>query len=356
MGLLMLAMAMFLKSDQPQEMPQPTIERPQFVLDEVSAQRTTPRGEVIEGAIGTAKFVTAAALNDPNRSAIYTGFEMFMGEALPNTDSKEAREARERSYAAIMYGMTANDVLERVPHLEKEGGFEKETEDVRKIYAEMKENLIQILRDQNREDLIPFVDEFEHECKVLLEATQGLEGATFDFAIEQKEIANIIFEHLSAALILGNNPMAVDIGHEVQSYEDLRTKYALYLNPPTELTRVQRGLLAMHYLAMHAQAWDDNAGKYADTRFGILNPATQMLAEGKSPEEIEWTMGELAENYRLQTEALNVHPLISTIIGDGIKGVMPLADDAYRVGWNRRDNPLQAMRIAMADRGYYDPL
>ncbi|MFA6528418.1 MAG: hypothetical protein WCT46_02660, partial [Candidatus Gracilibacteria bacterium] len=170
------------------------------------------------------------------------------------------------------------------------------------------------------------------------------------------EIANAIFENFETEVIIGENPLVVDIGRDPISYMDLREKYDSYLNPPAQLTREQRGLLAMHYLVMHGQVWDDYAGKYEDSRFGILTPATQMLSQGESYEAIEWEMGELAENYRLKTEALNVHPLLSTLIGDGLKHLMSLTDDAYRIGLNLRNSPLQAMRIKMAEEGYYDPL
>ena len=111
----------------------------------------------------------------------------------------------------------------------------------------------------------------------------------------------------------------------------------------------------MHYLAMHSQVWDDKEGKYADMRFGILNPATQMLAQGSSPEEIEWRMDELGENYRLKAKALNVHPFISSLVGGGTKYGMPCLHTGFKIGSNIQGSPLQAMRIAMMEKGYYDP-
>jgi hypothetical protein len=356
-GALMLGMAMFLNSDRPPKIPQPTIERPYYVLDEKSADDDTPIVEVLIGVKSDVR-ARARSVYKPKsvRSPIYTGFEMFMGDKLPNPDSQEAEDLRQRSHVTVVYTMVYNDIVERVPYLEREGGFEKETTAVRRFYEESKADLVKIFKAQGRGDLIPTIDQFERECEALLRDTQGVGNPSFDFSVKQKEIANAIFENFETEVIIGENPLVVDIGRDPISYMDLREKYDSYLNPPAQLTREQRGLLAMHYLVMHGQVWDDYAGKYEDSRFGILTPATQMLSQGESYEAIEWEMGELAENYRLKTEALNVHPLLSTLIGDGLKHLMSLTDDAYRIGLNLRNSPLQAMRIKMAEEGYYDPL
>ncbi|MBT5016939.1 hypothetical protein HN748_00870 [Candidatus Peregrinibacteria bacterium] len=336
-----------------------TRDRMSFILDSETAEESSLdqyRAE-LKGARHMAK--DRYKYDRHQYSYFYEAFHLLMSDAMPDRETSLSKEAEQRSRQVNRYLTLYNDVLERVPHLENEDDFEDVTNRIKDDFEDERKQVLDLLESQGRPDLIEAVELFESEGQVLKNVTDGweenIDDLSLEFVIEQKELADISYEHFVTLFVLGENPLVDESVPRASSYGDLQRKYHKYIDPPESPSRVERGLLVMHYLTMLAQGWDDYYGQHADQRFGILNLPTYRQAQGFSQDKIYQETVNWADYYGCSALSLKASPRLFMIMGLGIEKGFPIMLDRYRKGSTKmQDQPTHWMRVQMAEKGYFD--